>query len=327
MRLSSLLARFDRFQQRHSSLGFPLAVWQKYADDQGGYLAAGVTYYAFFSLFPLLLASTTILGFVLHSHPALETRILHSALAQLPIVGNEIKTRSLNGSTFGLVIGLVAAVWAGMRGVMAFESALSQLWGVPFTRRPDALRARARALVLLLVLGVAVLATATLSAAGEAANSYGLLWRVPSIGLSTLLNFGLIWVALRVVTSADVLWSELRVGAAVAAIGYEALQVLGSYYVQRVVNSAGNTYGTFALVIGLLSFIYVAVHICLLATEASVVASHRLWPRSFSAIVEQPATTADIAARSQEVEAERRRNDERIRIDIPVRDAAPRRDP
>jgi hypothetical protein len=31
---------FDRFQQRHRWLGFPLAVLQKYADDQGGYLAA-----------------------------------------------------------------------------------------------------------------------------------------------------------------------------------------------------------------------------------------------------------------------------------------------
>jgi uncharacterized BrkB/YihY/UPF0761 family membrane protein len=46
---------FDRFQQRHRSIGFPLAVLQKYADDQGGYLAATVTYYAFFSIFPLLL--------------------------------------------------------------------------------------------------------------------------------------------------------------------------------------------------------------------------------------------------------------------------------
>jgi len=40
---------FDRFQQRHAWLGFPLAVRQKYSDDQGGYLAATITYYAFFS--------------------------------------------------------------------------------------------------------------------------------------------------------------------------------------------------------------------------------------------------------------------------------------
>jgi uncharacterized BrkB/YihY/UPF0761 family membrane protein len=43
---------FDRFQQRHRWLGFPLAVLQKYADDQGGYLAASITYYAFFCGIP-----------------------------------------------------------------------------------------------------------------------------------------------------------------------------------------------------------------------------------------------------------------------------------
>lgn len=321
--LSTSLERFDRFQQRHSWLGFPLAVRQKYADDQGGYLAAGITYYVFFSIFPLLLALTTVLGFVLRAHHGLESRVLHSTLAQFPVVGDEIRTQSLGGSTLGLAVGLAAAVWSGTRGVLAFESALDQLWGVPFIRRPDLIRSRLRALGLLLVLGAAVIATTALSAAGEAGGAYGLVVRLPMIGLSTLLDFALVWVALRVVTAADVSWSDLRLGAAAAAIGYQALQLLGGYYVQHVLVSAGNTYGTFALVIGLLSFVYLAVHICLLATEASIVASRRLWPRSFSAIVEQPATAADLAARTQQVEGERRRHDERIRVEIPVRPPAP----
>jgi len=59
---------FDRFQQRHAWLGFPLAVRQKYADDQGGYLAATISYYGFFPVFPLLLVFTTLLGNVLRAH-------------------------------------------------------------------------------------------------------------------------------------------------------------------------------------------------------------------------------------------------------------------
>ena len=50
----------DAFQQRHRWVGMPLAVVYKYADDQGGFLAALITYYAFLSLFPALL-----LGFLL----------------------------------------------------------------------------------------------------------------------------------------------------------------------------------------------------------------------------------------------------------------------
>ena len=63
----------------------PLAVLQKYADDQGGYHAAAITYYGFFAIFPLLLVLTTVLGFILQSHPHLEQRIVESTLGQFPV--------------------------------------------------------------------------------------------------------------------------------------------------------------------------------------------------------------------------------------------------
>jgi membrane protein len=59
---------FDRYQQRHRWLGFPLAVLQKYSDDQGSYLTATITYYGVFALFPLLLVLSTVLGFFLSGH-------------------------------------------------------------------------------------------------------------------------------------------------------------------------------------------------------------------------------------------------------------------
>ena len=57
--------RLDRLQRRHRAAGFPIAVVYKYVDDTGPYLAALITYYAFISLFPLLLLFTTILGHLL----------------------------------------------------------------------------------------------------------------------------------------------------------------------------------------------------------------------------------------------------------------------
>ncbi|HZT92071.1 MAG TPA: hypothetical protein VFA05_08535 [Gaiellaceae bacterium] len=50
---------FDHFQQRHRSIGFPLAALQKYVDDQGGYLAATITYYGFFAIRQTNRPSTT----------------------------------------------------------------------------------------------------------------------------------------------------------------------------------------------------------------------------------------------------------------------------
>src|ERR1700704_978943 len=114
-------AAFDRFQQRHRWLGFPLAVLQKYSDDQGSYLAATITYYGFFSLFPLLLVLTTSLGFVLHGHHHLQRSIVNSALGQLPLIGQELKHGAVHGSTLALGLGLAAALWAGMGVFLAAQ--------------------------------------------------------------------------------------------------------------------------------------------------------------------------------------------------------------
>lgn len=54
-----MVSWLDRLQRRSRAAGFVIAVIYKYVDDQGGYLAALITYYAFVSLFPLLLLFTT----------------------------------------------------------------------------------------------------------------------------------------------------------------------------------------------------------------------------------------------------------------------------
>ena len=305
---------FDRWQQRHAWLGFPLAVRQKYADDQGGYLAATISYYGFFSIFPLLLVFTTVLGYILRAHHHLYTSIVDSALAQFPVIGHDLRVNSLHGSALALALGLGGSLWAGMGAFLAGQNAMNQLWGVPYTRRPDFLRARARALLVFVLLGGGVLATTVLTGLAAFGAGYGLAWKVGSIALSTGLNVGLFWVAFRVLTAKDVTWRELRGGAIAAAILYEILQALGGYYVGHVVKSAGNTYGTFALVIGLLSWIYLAAHIMLLAAEANVVATRHLWPRSFSLVLEQPPTDADRRALTQLGELAERRQDQDIDV-------------
>ena len=313
-----LYERFDRFQQRHGLLGFLLAVRQKYADDQGGYLAATVAYYGFFSIFPLLLVFTTILGFVLRGHPHLQGQIVNSALGQFPVIGHQLQTRSLKGNTLALALGSAGALWAGMGAVLAAENAMNQLWGVPFKRRPDAIRARGRALLLLLLLGSGALATTILGGLATVGSHFGVLWKIGSVALSAALNIGLFWVAFRVLTVRDVTWRQLRGGAIGAGVAYALLQTLGGYYVGHSLKHATNVYGTFGLVIGLLSWIYLSAHITLLAAEGNVVATRRLWPRSFSLMIEQPPTPADKRALTQRGKVEERRQDETVTVDFPA---------
>jgi membrane protein len=316
MSLRDLYNRFDCFQRRHGWLGLPLAVRQKYSEDQGGYLAATITYYAFFSLFPLLLVATTILGFVARGHPGLERSIVRSALGQFPVIGDQLRAHSLQGSTLALVVGSVLALWSGMGVFLAAENAMNQLWGVPHTRRPDFLRRRLRALLMLPVFGGGALGTTVLASLGTFGASYGLAWKVGSVALSTLLDFGLFWLGFRVLTARDVAWGQLWRGAAAAAVLYEILQTVGGYYVGHVLRDSSNTYGTFALVIALLSWIYLSIHVMLLAAEGNVVAAHQLWPRSFSVIFEQPPTQADKRALAARAGVEERRQDEDIEVAV-----------
>src|SRR3954453_13976488 len=94
-----MVDRLDDFQRRHRIVGFPIGVVYKFFDDQGGYLAAVIAYYAFVAIFPILLIASAVLGFVLQGHPSLQDEILTSALAQFPIVGDQLgRPEGMQGS-------------------------------------------------------------------------------------------------------------------------------------------------------------------------------------------------------------------------------------
>jgi membrane protein len=268
----------------------------------------------------LLLVLTTVLGFVLQGHSRLEHRIVNSALGQFPVIGPQLSHGSLHGSALALALGLALALWAGMGVFLAAQNAMNHLWGVPFKRRPDPLHARGRALLLLLLLGGGALATTILAALATVGAKFGLSWKLGSLALSTALNIGLFWLGFRVLTAREVSWRQLRGGAIAAGVLYELLQTLGGYYVGHTLKNASNVYGTFGLVIGLLSWIYLSAHITLLAAEGNVVAARRLWPRSFSLMIEQPATQADKRALTQRGRVEERRQDETVSVDFPDSD-------
>ena len=105
----------DRTQRRVPIIGVPLAVVYKYFDDQGNYLAAVLTFYAFIAIFPLLLLASSILGFILQGYPEFEQRTLDSALAQFPIIGSELgRPGGLQGSVGAIVIGGLGALYGAV---------------------------------------------------------------------------------------------------------------------------------------------------------------------------------------------------------------------
>ena len=72
---------------------------------------------------------------------------------------------------------------------------------------------------------------------------------------------------------------ELVPGVIVATVGLLVLQTLGGWYVNTAIAKASDTYGLFATVIGLLSWLSLAAQLILIAAEVNAVAALRLWPR------------------------------------------------
>jgi hypothetical protein len=124
------LLRVDHVQREHSFLALPFGVVKKFGDDRAGNLAALIAYYGFFSLFPLLLAFVSILGFVLSGHDSLRRKIQDSALSQFPVLGSQ-NLDKLGGSGVALAIGVIGLIWAGLGAMQATENAMNEVWDVP----------------------------------------------------------------------------------------------------------------------------------------------------------------------------------------------------
>src|SRR5215469_17695210 len=107
--LNRAIAAVDRFQRRVPWIAVPVAVWKKFQDDQAGFLAANIAYYAFIAVFPLLLIFVTVLDLTLKDNPELRENLLNSALAQYPVIGPEINDNlgHLSASPGPLVVGIV----------------------------------------------------------------------------------------------------------------------------------------------------------------------------------------------------------------------------
>jgi YihY family inner membrane protein len=282
-------ARVDALQQRWSWVGLPIAVVYKFLDDQGGYLAALIAYYGFLSLFPLLLFAVTILGFVLHHDPRLQAKIVDSALSNFPIVGQQIRgdLHGYHGSVPALVFGLLGSLYGGLGVAQAGQNAMNQVWAVPRHNRPNPLRSRLRSLRLLLLIGGGVLVTTGLSALSSGAQELahglagvGLGIKILSLAGSVLVNLALFVLAFRVLTVEPLSVRDVFVGAAVAAVLWQILQTLGTYYLLHKVSGSTEVYGTFGLVLGILAWIYFESLIVVFCAELNVVIRRGLWPRA-----------------------------------------------
>ncbi|MGI9029254.1 MAG: YihY/virulence factor BrkB family protein [Ilumatobacteraceae bacterium] len=277
--LARLLGRIDGFQRRHRWAALPLAVNKRFGEHEGTRLAATVSYYSFFSVFPLLLVFVTVLGLVLEDDSQLRQDLVDGALGQIPVLGQELAGNNpLQGSVLALVIGLATATWAGMGAAGALQLGLEDVGDVPFYERGNFAFKRLRMILFLVAVAAGIAASvlltnlARLFDVGPLAGALGLVATVAVNVVLTLAMMTVLPARRRPVR-------ELLPGAVVAGVLLAALQLLGSFIVARFVRGASDTYGTFAIVIGGLSWFHLVSRILLLSAQLNEVLALDLWPR------------------------------------------------
>ncbi|MET0457249.1 MAG: YihY/virulence factor BrkB family protein [Mycobacterium sp.] len=307
----------DGLQRRHPSLGFLIAVIYKYVDDQGGYLAALITYYSFVSLFPLLLLMTTGLGVVLAGHPELQQDVVQSTLAQFPVIGSQLEQpEQLSGGTVAVVVGIAGALYGGLGVGQAIQNAMDTVWAVPRNIRPDPIRSRMRSLLLLIILGSAAITATALSAGARATETLGWIGKTGLTVAAVTINAIICLVAFRVTTTRHLSYRQVLPGALGAAVIWQLVQWFGATYVSHTVKTATATNGVFALVLGLLAFLFLISTSLVLCAEVNVVRVDRLYPRALLTpfVDDVDLTSADRRTYTRKAKAERVKGFQKVSV-------------
>jgi membrane protein len=98
--------------------------------------------------------------------------------------------------------------------------------------------------------------------------------------VSVLLNAGVFVLGFRLTTARRLTLRQVAPGALAAAIAWQLLQTFGGVYVARVVQNASTVDAVFALVLGLMAFIYLAAVVLVLCVEIDTVRVDNLYPRA-----------------------------------------------
>jgi uncharacterized BrkB/YihY/UPF0761 family membrane protein len=252
-----------------------------------------------------------VLGLVLSGDPSARHAVLHSTFSQFPIVGHYLEgnIHALHkSSVVGLVIGLVALLYGATGLASTGQYAMAQVWNLPGPNRPNFVHRLGRSASFLGILGTGVVLTTALSGFGTFGRHH-LYLGVLSEVLAIAGNAGVSFAVFRVLTPKAIDTRSLVPGAVSLGVVWTGLQAVGGYVIGHDLKGASATYGLFAIVLGLLAWIYLGARMTVYAAELNTVLKRHLWPRS---LVQPPLTDADRTSLSLQVTQNQRRPEQSV---------------
>lgn len=227
--------------------------WRRHLSGRNASLLA---FFSFLSLFPLMLAAVSILGFVLEDNQDLQRKVIDSAAKEIPVLGEQLaqNTEAIDGSILALLIGLGGALWASTKAFVGLEGALDDTWEVPVDDRDGLPIQRGKALLGLAIIAVSQVGTFVLAGIVNAAGLHAFS-NLAIIGATAVINIAVIAALYRFLTSHSATWSDVWLGAIFAGIVFTGLQHFGTLIVTEFAKSDNQAMGTINTILGLLAWL------------------------------------------------------------------------
>lgn len=263
-----------------------IRVWNQSWDDNIGLVAAGVTFYSFFALVPLL--GILVLAYGLLFDPASVVQHVRSLVRVLPpdaslLIGqlllNAVR-QSQETAGLGVVAALLLAVYAGGNGAGSIMTALNIAYEEKEKRSLGRFYAIALgmtvAALLIALLGLAAVTaiqsldrlvqlSGPLLTAGKAL-AYGLLALLAAAVAASLYRYG--------PSREDARWEWITPGSLFTAVVWLGLSAAFGFYVTRLTNYSA-TYGSIAAMVMLLSWMYLSAYVFLFGAQLNAELEHQ----------------------------------------------------
>lgn len=279
----------QKARARSGVFDISMRTFKKFSEDDGGSYAAALTYYTFFSIFPMLFFAASVLGYVTLGNEELRNDILQAGLDSVPLLADVL---SPGGLTFieerrqGFAItGAVMALYSGTGAIVALQHALNRFQGL--VDEPNWVQKRLRSLKFVAIFGLAVVTSVALGAVAGFATSLfatdtrlnGQVIEVVAWTASHVVGF-LVGVlifagAYKFLPALRRSWRDVLPGAIIAAFLFEVLKEVGATYLEQGSQGREATFGVFALSAGLLVACYLISQITLMAAEVNNVILER----------------------------------------------------
>jgi membrane protein len=248
-----------------------------YNDRQGGTFAGAATFFGFLSFFPLVALAFAVTGYAVVISPDTVHAWLREAINSLaPSLAGKLQIDQIAQARVGAgIFALLGLLIAGLGGVDAYRDGLHAIWGSGKVQGNVIVR-KAWDIVVLVAIGLGLIASVAASTLAVSATKgvlasagFGdstpaqIATRLLAIAIAVIFNTAIFAFAFSQLSGATVPRHRLLPGAVLAAVGFEALKLIGVYLVARTTHNP--VYKSFAVMVGLLVWINLVTRVTFFA--------------------------------------------------------------